>query len=98
MKLNQTVEHLASTMNIKVESMPAAASYTANGAAVAYGAFSLNEWLALLGAVLAIATFVLNMRYQRRREARERRAEERAHELYVLQVKNQKAALDRGEA
>lgn len=91
------LDQIANAMNIKVESMPAAASYTANGAAVAYGALSLNEWLALLGAVLAVATFVLNLRYQRRREARERRQEERARELHSLQVMNQNAALNRDE-
>ena len=97
MKLNQTVEHLASTMNIKMESMPAAASYTANGAAIVYGTLSLNEWLALLGAILGVLTFFLNMQYQRRREERERRREDRELELHRLRVMKEEFALNQAD-
>jgi len=89
-----TTQDLANTLNMKVESMPAAASYTANGAAIVYGTFSLNEWLALLGAFLGVLTFFLNMRFQRRREERERRREERERELHRLKVKSEKIALE----
>lgn len=82
---------------MKVESMPAAASYTANGAAIVYGTFSLNEWLALLGAILGVLTFILNMRYQRRREERERRREERERELHRLKVMNEEVALNQAD-
>jgi len=75
---------------MKAESMPAAASYTANGTAIVYGTLSLNEWLALLGAILGVLTFFLNMRYQRRREERER-------ELHRLKVMNEKAALNQAD-
>lgn len=80
------IDQLSQAMQMKSESMPAAASYTANSAAVLYGAFTFTEWLALLGAVLGIATFFLNKGHQRRRELRELEKRKEERELHQLRM------------
>ena len=48
-----------------------AASYSASIGTAAAGIFSLNEWALLLGIIFAAATFVINWRYQHKRDMRE---------------------------
>lgn len=48
-----------------------AVSYGVNSGVALFGALTLNEILAIVGVVLAIATFGVNWFYQRRRDKRE---------------------------
>ncbi|WP_051085428.1 holin [Hahella ganghwensis] len=63
-----------------------AASYAVNSGVAIYGTLTLNQWLALLGFALALATFAVNWYYQRRRD--KRYAE--YHELRVKVMEGEK--------
>lgn len=41
-------------------------AYTASGSAVLFGGLTVNEWVAIVGGVCAIATFVVNWYYKRK--------------------------------
>lgn len=53
------------------ESSAAKASYTASGGTTILGLFTLQEWAAIIGIFLAMATFAVNLYFQRRRDRRE---------------------------
>lgn len=55
----------------KGESLAPAASYITNGGVFVWGALTLNQLLAISAFVLALATFVVNLYFQRRRDRRE---------------------------
>lgn len=70
-------------MNIDPAQTARTASYAADGAVVGIGVLTLQEWAAVVGIVLGLATFAVNWYYQRRRtlndDARRQMARE-AHE------------------
>lgn len=47
------------------------ASYVSSIITAGYGALTFNEWVALAGLLFAIATFAVNLHYQRKRDQRE---------------------------
>lgn len=54
------------------------ASYIGSGLATAVGVLSLQEWAALIGILIAVATFAVNWHYKRKAaEAAERADEEK---------------------
>lgn len=71
MSLKSTLISTLSNLHMKVDQLPATASYTTNGLVFTWGAMTFNQVLALIGAVLALLTFVVNTYYQRRRDRRE---------------------------
>jgi len=71
MSLRNFMETSSHNLSIKLESAAPAASYTANGFVFTWGAMTFNQIMMLIGTVLAIATFAVNLYFQRRRERRE---------------------------
>lgn len=71
MRLWTAAAAIASSMKVNAESIPPASSYTTNGAVVIWGALTLNQALMIIGTVLAVATFMVNLHFQRRRDKRE---------------------------
>ena len=53
------------------ESVASTASYLTNGSVFIWGALTLNQVLAISAFVLALATFAVNLYFQRRRDNRE---------------------------
>lgn len=51
--------------------MAPAVSYVTNGGVFVWGALTLNHLLAISGFVIALATFAVNLYFQRRRDRRE---------------------------
>lgn len=60
-------------MKNMADKVTTAAAYTTSGATFLAGSMSLNEWLAVGGFMLAIATFIVNIYFQRKRDKREER-------------------------
>jgi len=60
-------------MKTMADKVTTAAAYTTSGATFVAGSLSLNEWLAIGGFILAIATFCVNVYFQRKRDRREER-------------------------
>lgn len=58
-------------MKTMTDKVATTAAYTTSGATFLAGSLSLNEWLAIGGFALAIATFCVNVYYQRKRDRRE---------------------------
>lgn len=71
MSLKNLIESSSNSMSIKAESMTPPASYTVNGLVAGWGALTFNESMMLIGTVLALATFGVNLYFQRRRDKRE---------------------------
>jgi len=63
-------------LSIKFESAAPAASYAANGFVFTWGAMTFNQIMMLIGTVLSLATFAVNLYFQRRRERREQELHE----------------------
>lgn len=59
------------SMPIKIESAAPATSYITNGLVFSWGALTFNEIMMLIGAVLAVATYLTNLYFQRKRDKRE---------------------------
>lgn len=60
-------------MKNMADKLTTAAAYTTSGATFLAGSMSLNEWLAVGGFILAVATFCVNVYFQRKRDKREER-------------------------
>jgi len=60
-------------MKTMADKVTTAAAYTTSGATFLAGSMSLNEWLAIGGFILAMATFCVNVYFQRKRDRREER-------------------------
>lgn len=60
-------------MKIMADKVTTSAAYATSGATFLAGSLSLNEWLAVGGFILAIATFCVNVYFQRKRDRREER-------------------------
>lgn len=59
------------SIQAKGESIAPAVSYATNGGVFVWGALTLNQLLAISAFVLALATFAVNVYFQRRRDRRE---------------------------
>ena len=70
------METSSHNLSIKFESAAPAASYAANGFVFTFGAMTFNQIMMLIGTVLAIATFAVNLYFQKRRERREQELHE----------------------
>jgi len=70
------METSSHNLSIKFESSATAASYATNGFVFTWGAMTFNQIMMLIGTVLAIATFAVNLYFQRRRERREQELHE----------------------
>ena len=55
----------------KFESSAPAASYATNSFVFTWGAMTFNQIMMLIGTVLSLATFAVNLYFQKRRERRE---------------------------
>ena len=60
-------------MKIMADKVTTSAAYATSGATLLAGSLSLNEWLAVGGFILAVATFCVNVYFQRKRDRREER-------------------------
>ena len=76
MSLRDFMETSSHNLSIKFESSAPAASYATNGFVFTWGAMTFNQIMMLIGTVLAIATFAVNLYFQRRRERREQELHE----------------------
>ena len=76
MSLRNFMETSSHNLSIKFESAAPAASYAANGFVFTFGAITFNQIMMLIGTVLAIATFAVNLYFQKRRERREQELHE----------------------
>ena len=65
------METSSHSLSIKFESAAPAASYVTNGFIFTWGAMTFNQIMMLIGTVLALATFAVNLYFQKRRERRE---------------------------
>ena len=70
------METSSHNLSIKFESAAPAASYVTNGFVFTWGAMTFNQIMMLIGTVLAIATFAVNLYFQKRRERREQELHE----------------------
>ena len=71
MSLKTLIESSSSQLQIKAESVAPATSYITNGFVFTWGAMTFNQVMMLIGTALAIATFFVNLYFQRRRDRRE---------------------------
>jgi len=76
MSLKTFIESSSHNLSIKVESAAPAASYVTNGFVFTWGAMTFNQIMMLIGTVLALATFAVNLYFQKRRERREQELHE----------------------
>lgn len=60
-------------MKTMADKVTTVAAYSTSGATFLAGSMSLNEWLAVGGFILAVATFGVNIYFQRKRDRREER-------------------------
>ena len=74
------METYSHNLSIKFESAAPAASYASNGFVFTWGAMTFNQIMMLIGTVLTIATFAVNLYFQKRRDKREQ-------SLHALQAK-----------
>lgn len=71
MPFRNLIESSSNSLSIKAESMTPPASYTVNGLIAGWGALTFNETLMLVGTVIGLATFGVNLYFQKRRDKRE---------------------------
>ena len=71
MSLKTFMESTSHNLSIKFESSAPAASYATNGYVFTWGAMTFNQIMMLIGTVLSLATFAVNLYFQKRRERRE---------------------------
>ena len=76
MSLKTFMESTSHNLSVKFESSAPAASYTTNGFVFTWGAMTFNQIMMLIGTVLALATFSVNLYFQKRRERREQELHE----------------------
>jgi hypothetical protein len=65
------MESTSHNLSIKFESSAPAASYATNSFVFTWGAMTFNQIMMLIGTVLSLATFAVNLYFQKRRERRE---------------------------
>ena len=70
------METSSHNLSIKFESAAPAASYVTNGFVFTWGAMTFNQIMMLIGTVLALATFAVNLYFQKKRERREQELHE----------------------
>jgi len=75
------METSSQNLSIKFESAAPAASYAANGFVFTFGAMTFNQIMMLIGTVLSLATFAVNLYFQKRRERREQELHESRMQL-----------------
>jgi hypothetical protein len=96
--LPETLHSAASALHTKIETAAPVASYTTNGAMFTWGAFSYNEVVMLVGAILGLATYFTGLYFQKRRETRERyfqkRRDDREQELHLLLIDRKEQIAD----
>ena len=63
------------------ESITSTVSYMTNGSVFIWGALTLNQVLAISAFILALATFAVNLYFQRRRDNREAEFHDKRMEL-----------------
>ena len=71
MSLKNFIETSLQSFNVKAESAAPTTSYLTNGLVVTWGAMTFNQIMMLIGTVLALATFAVNLHFQKRRDKRE---------------------------
>jgi hypothetical protein len=71
MSLKTFMESTSHNLSIKFESSAPAASYATNSFVFTWGAMTFNQIMMLIGTVLSLATFAVNLYFQKRRERRE---------------------------
>jgi hypothetical protein len=76
MSLRNFMETSSHNLSIKFESAAPAASYAANGFVFTFGAITFNQIMMLIGTVLSLATFAVNLYFHKRRERREQELHE----------------------
>jgi hypothetical protein len=76
MSLRNFMETSSHNLSIKFESAAPAASYAANGFVFTFGAITFNQIMMLIGTVLSLATFAVNLYFNKRRERREQELHE----------------------
>ena len=76
MSLRNFIESTSNSLSIKFESAAPAVSYVTNGFVFTWGAMTFNQIMMLIGTVLALATFAVNLYFQKRRERREQELHE----------------------
>jgi len=76
MSLKTFIESSSHNLSIKVESAAPAVSYVTNGFVFTWGAMTFNQIMMLIGTVLALATFAVNLYFQKKRERREQELHE----------------------
>ena len=69
------------SLHDKGESLAPAVSYVTNGSVFIWGALTLNQVLSISAFLLALATFAVNLYFQRRRDSRETEFHERRMEV-----------------
>ena len=70
------METSSHNLSIKFESAAPAVSYVTNGFVFTWGAMTFNQIMMLIGTVLSLATFAVNLYFQKRRERREQELHE----------------------
>jgi len=76
MSLRNFIESTSNSLSIKFESSAPAVSYVTNGFVFTWGAMTFNQIMMLIGTVLALATFAVNLYFQKRRDKREQELHE----------------------
>lgn len=71
MPLKNIIESSSHHLQLKAESVAPATSYVTNGLVFSWGAMTFNQVMMLIGTVLALATFAVNLYFQKRRDRRE---------------------------
>ena len=80
------------------ESITSTLSYMTNGSVFIWGALTLNQVLAISAFVLALATFAVNLYFQRRRDRRDSERDRRDSELHdkLMEVKEDMEEASKG--
>lgn len=71
MSLKNLIESSSQNISIKAESVAPATSYITNGFVFTWGAITFNQIMMLVATVVGLATFFVNLYFQKRRDRRE---------------------------
>ncbi len=71
MSFRNLIDSTSQNFSIKAESLAPATSYVTNASVFTWGALTFNQIMMLIGTVLALATFAVNLYFQKRRDRRE---------------------------
>jgi len=72
----KTVVESAPVAAIKPESIAASSTYLTNGIVFTWGAMTVNELMMMIATGFGVATFFVNLHFQKRREKREQELHE----------------------